>query len=858
MRIRARTLLALLAVIVPLAAAPVAHGQVPPSLSLDTFFAPPSGIADGDFSPTNIIPDIPAAVAVHGDRIYTVGRTGSSSSQDIGIIARHADGSLDMDFSGDGKLEIPIAPSPAAPPVPASNEEDDGRGIAVLSDGRIRVLGTTDAISGSASLDRDVVVVGLMPDGTPDTTFGTADVRGNRRVTLANPGNDLAGRIVVGPDDRLAIAGGRSVGARLDLFVALLEAGGAPVTGFGAGGLKVVNQGGGTVNDTGIDVVFRPGGGLVALVSVESSPLSSVLHAFTDDGQPDPSFSDDGDLPLDFGGTDTAGGLIEHGGRLYASGSTQVGSDTDAFIARVEADGSGLQRRLFDMRGRFVGIDQAAISHSTDLVVVPGTPATLVAVGLVQYTTELGTTSTDWAAAALDGFEGDLALARYADLVVAAPGEGGLFSVAAGPDRWLAVTGKHFASSDDGFGNARLLLDVGRACDLGVSVAEPAEIVFRGLLPASLTTRVTNFGTRACAGTLNAPAPYRMTPVQTGAIAPGATFNADAVPIAYEGVRRAEDILAVSLAAPEDANPDNNLAAAHVAFSFCDLALQPIGRAGAIPTEGRRRFPVNLRNGGTTSCRVRIGSKRPYSLASGQSASDRVAVAAPRGAEPGTRVAVVLRAGATDDVNASDNAATVSPSVVKVGTRTCAGAARAASRAARARAAAHRRPSGSGPPACTSRCCARAPRAARGSARRAAGSRRAGRAPGGRARRGAGCARRARPIGACGSPRRCRRAATCSSRAPRSGPDSPRRASRQETGTGSNSGSPEPGSQSFAGRTNKIVPGDGSSDIRPHGCGCRPPDARHRRLRRRRARSGSRARRRVRQERGGGDAARAA
>ena len=659
-------LLALLAGIVPLAAAPVAHGQVPPSLTLDTFFAPPSGIADGDFSPTNIIPDVPAAVAVHGDRIYTVGRTGSSSSQDIGIIARHADGSLDTDFSDDGKLVIPIAPSPAAPPVPASNEEDDGRGIAVLSDGRVRVLGTTDAIAGS-SIDRNVVVVGLNADGTPDTTFGTADVRGNRRVTFSNPGNDLAGRIVVGPDDRLAIVGGRSDGSRLDLFVALIEAGGAPVTGFGAGGLKVVNQGGGTVNDTGVDVVFRPGGGLVALVSVESSPLSSVLHAFKDDGQPDPSFSDDGDLPLDFGGIDSAGGLIEHGGRLYASGSTQVGSDTDAFVARVEADGNGLQRRLFDMRGRLVGIDQAAISHSTDLVVVPGTPATLVAVGLVQYTTELGTTSTDWAAAAFDAFEGDLALARYADLVVAAPGEGGLLSAAAGPDRWLAVTGRHFASSDDGFGNARLLLDAGRECDLGVSVAEPAEIVFRGLLPASLTTRVTNFGTRACGGTVNAPAPYRMTPVQTGPIAPGVTFNADAVPIAYEGVRRAEDILAVSLTAPEDANPDNNLAAAHVAFSFCDLALRPIGRAGAIPTEGRRRFPVNLRNGGTISCRVRIGSKRPYSLASGQSASDRVAVAAPRGARPGSRVPVVLRAGAIDDVNASDNAATVSPSVVGVG-----------------------------------------------------------------------------------------------------------------------------------------------------------------------------------------------
>ncbi len=359
--------------------------------------------------------------------------------------------------------------------------------------------------------------------------------------------------------------------------------------------------------------------------------------------------------------------MTEHGGRLYAAGSTQVGSDTNAFVARAEADGSGLQQRQFDMRGRLVGSGQAAISHAADLVVVPGTPATLVAVGAVQYTSELGSTEIDWGAAAFNDFEGDLAQAGYGDIVVPAPGAGGLLSVAAGPNRSVAVTGRHIASSDDGFGNARLLLDAEKECDLGVSVAEPAEIVFRGLLPASLTTRVTNLGTLACAGTLSVPAPYRMTPVQTGPIAPGATFSADAVPVAYDGARRAEDILPVTVAAPDDANTANNQSAAHVVFSFCDLALQPVGRAGAIPTEGRRRFDVTLRNRGTTACRVRIGSRPAYSLATGQSVSDRIAARAPRGAKPGTRVPVVLRARATDDVNAADNAVTVSPSVVGVG-----------------------------------------------------------------------------------------------------------------------------------------------------------------------------------------------
>ena len=674
MTTRARTLLVLLAGIVPLAAAPVAHGQVPPppSLTLDTFFAPPSGIADGDFSPTNIIPDVPSAVAVHGDRIYTVGRTGSSSSQDIGIIARRTDGTFDTGFSDDGKLVIPIAPSPATPPIPAGNEEDDGRGIAVLPDGRIRVVGTTDTNPAPGTVNRDVVVLGLNPDGTPDMSFGTPDVRGNQRVVFfagaTNPSNDVPARVVLGPNERLAIVGGRSDGSRDDTFVALLEAGGARVAGFGTNGVKLVNQGGGTIGDRGVDVAFRPGGGLVALVTVDSTPVTAVLHAFEEDGDPDPSFSGDGDLPLDVGGTETAvGGLIEHGGRLYASGSTRVGADTDAFVAQVEADGSGLKYRHFDMRGRLIGPGQAVISHSTDLTVAAAAPETLVAVGAVQYTTDLGSTAVDWAAAAFNNFGADLTQAAYGDIVMPAPGNFGLSSVAAGPDRWLAVAGRHLDNSDDGFGGARLLLDAEKGCDLGVGVADPAEIVFHGTAAAALGARVTNLGTRPCGGALTVPAPYRMAPVETGPIAAGATFVVNAAPLAYEGARRAEDILAVSLAAADDENTDNNQAAAHVVFSFCDLALEPIGRAGAIPTEGRRRFPVNLRNGGTTSCRVRIGSKRPYSLASGQSASDRVAVAAPRGARPGARVAVVLRAGATDDVDAANNAVTVSPIVVGVG-----------------------------------------------------------------------------------------------------------------------------------------------------------------------------------------------
>jgi len=564
-------------------------------------------------------------------------------------MARRPDGTFDAGFSGDGRLVIPIA----------ADAEDDGRGVGVLPDGRIRILRTT-----RASANKDIVVLGLEADGDPDPSFGTADARGNRSVVLTGAGEDAAGRIALAPDGRLAIVGSRRVGSTDNLVVALLNGDGSPADGFGANGVEVVDLGGGAVNDRGTDIVFRPGGGLAVIAALDS-PNRAVLYAVDGHGDADPAFGTGGQLTLDPGGTSTTpGGLVEHGGALYASGSTAVGSDTDAFVARIDAAGAAVQTRRFDVRGRFVAAGQAATTHAADLVVAAGAPPTLVAVGTVQYTNELGSQPTDWAAAAFSGFESDITAAGYGDLVIPAPGDGGLFSVATGGNGWVAVAGRHVLSADDGFGNARLLIDADKACDLAVSVAEPAEIVFRGREPSTLPVGVTNVRTRSCAGTITVPAPYRMAPVQTGPVAAGTTFVTSAVPIAYDGARRADDVLVVSLQVAGDANANNDRTAAHVVFSFCDLGLRPARR---VPSEGAWGFPVTLRNSGTIACRVRVASKPRYSLASGESVADRVPAAAPPGARPGTRETLVLRASATGDVDAANDSAMVRARVVGVG-----------------------------------------------------------------------------------------------------------------------------------------------------------------------------------------------
>ncbi len=645
-----------------LAAAPSAGAQAfpAPSLSVDTAFNPPTGIHTTDFPPPGTAGtrhDIPAAVAVHGNRIYTVGVTGTTTTSDnrtVAIAARRLDGTLDPSFDGDGKLTLSIGA-----------KADIGTGIAVLpADGSLRVLVATD-VSTTSTISFDVAVVGLNADGTPDTTFGAPIATGVRGVwLLAGTENEIPARIEAGPGGRLAIVGARTDGIRDD-FVALLEANGSPVTGpgFGADGVRFSETA--SPVDRGVDVAFRPGGGLVTLVSIDApaTPDETVLRAFNADGTLDMTFGTGGNVLV--GNTDTVpGGLIVHDGRLWVSGSTNVGSDTDAFLARVNADGAGLQVHRFDMRGPLTP-SLAVPSRANDIVVVPGVPATIVVVGSVTHSSGV----TDWAAAAFNNFDGDLARAGMDDIVIQAPGDtvdASLVTAAAGAQGWLAVAGR-LVGSDNDFGNARLLVDADKTCDLAVAASEPGEIVFRGSSPAALTVRVQNVGTRACGGTLSVAAPYGMAAVATGLVLPGATFVAPAIPTTYHGPRRADDVLLIALDAPADANSANNRAAAHVVFSYCDLAVARAGAVGAIPTEGTRRFELSLRNQGTTTCRVRVGRNAEYPLARGKPASDTVAVAAPPGARPGKRVVVALRASATDDVEPSNNAVTVSPTVVRVG-----------------------------------------------------------------------------------------------------------------------------------------------------------------------------------------------
>ncbi len=470
---RARGRAAAAAVVATLVAAtPVAAAPLSPSVQVDTRFAPPTGIVEYDFA-SGIATDRALGVAVDGDRIYTVGESLNGGNRDIAITARRSDGTFDPGFSEDGRVLLALRPA-------LGSREDSADDVAVLPDHRILVLAAT-AANPLATADIEVALLRLNADGSLDTTFGD----GTGAVVFAVSVNaDVPARMAVDPaSGRIAIAGGTGgaglTGGRDDTFISLREPDGSPVAGFGTDGVVTGDFTGAALRDRAVDVAWRPDGGVVALVEAESAPnvLHSTLYGLSATGALDPAFGGTGVVELAVGDPDTtAGGLLAAGGRLWIAGSTRTGNDTDAFLARVGMDGSGLQSRRFDFHGRAFSAAQGLTSTGRDLALLPGPVPTIVVTGKV-----VGDTGSAWGAAAFNTFDGELAAAQTGDLTVGATGTG-IAAVAAAAADWLAVAGTtEETTSDTNFATARLLVDADKTCDLGLSVATPLEVIFNGV-----------------------------------------------------------------------------------------------------------------------------------------------------------------------------------------------------------------------------------------------------------------------------------------------------------------------------------------------------------------------------------------
>jgi len=211
----------------------------------------------------------------------------------------------------------------------------DGFGIETWLDLQTDGKIVVAGLTSADSVNVDISVRRLLANGAPDTGFGT---KGQKIVDLS--GDDEAGAIAVQTDGKIVVAG--QTAHDDDALALRLTADGALDTTFGTDGLA-------TFNVNGLDAASQlalQSDGKIDIVgetrTAADAPRDSVLFRLLADGRPDPSFNDTGRVVFDNPGDDSGFGIgIEPDQSIVVSSFQfqQPAVVTDSFLNRVTSTG---------------------------------------------------------------------------------------------------------------------------------------------------------------------------------------------------------------------------------------------------------------------------------------------------------------------------------------------------------------------------------------------------------------------------------------------------------------------------------------------------------------------------------------
>jgi uncharacterized delta-60 repeat protein len=256
-----------------------------------------------------------------GSGLVLAGFGGNTPNWDMALVRYNADGSLDGTFSGDGKLATTFG-----------GNSDFGRSVAVQTDGKILVAGSTGSSDGNFALVRYAV------DGSFDTGFGA----GGGVVTDIGTGSiDDGNSLVVQADGKILVAGSSASGGNDDFALVRYNANGSLDTSFSGDGKLLTAIGSGS--DLGVSLALQSDGRiLVAGRSNNGSDDDFAVVRYNADGSLDTSFGGDGTVTTAVGGgNDLASSLaLQMDGKILAAGSSWNGSAYDVALVRYNTDGS--------------------------------------------------------------------------------------------------------------------------------------------------------------------------------------------------------------------------------------------------------------------------------------------------------------------------------------------------------------------------------------------------------------------------------------------------------------------------------------------------------------------------------------
>ncbi len=275
-----------------------------PDGSLDTTFS-------GDGQQTTDFGALDGAngVAIQGDgKIVVAGR--GAFGGDFALARYNPNGTLDTTFSGDGKQTTAFVTN------------DGANDVALQPNGKIVVVGFA---GGAGRPSFNFALARYNPNGSLDTSFS-----GDGRQTTDFGGGEAANGVALQPNGKIVAVGGGGT-----FTLARYNANGTLDTTFSGDG----KQTGGSLTLANA-VALQADGRIVAvgLGGGGGDAFASALARYNPDGSFDTTFSGDGQQTTDFGGTDEANDVALQGAKIVVVG--RGGPGEDFTLARYNSNGT--------------------------------------------------------------------------------------------------------------------------------------------------------------------------------------------------------------------------------------------------------------------------------------------------------------------------------------------------------------------------------------------------------------------------------------------------------------------------------------------------------------------------------------
>ena len=300
----------------------------------------------------NLIADLDVAtcVAIQSDGKIVVGgyaQRDASGNFDFAVTRLKTDGSLDSNFSSDGKALVAFDYGGVG--------DDRATGIAIQSDGKIVLVGTCQQNAGGTG---DIAMARLLTDGSLDTSF-TGD--GRKWIDLSDGNDDGGAAVAVQSDGSIVVVGyTTSAGGDNDFAMARVTPDGSLDYSFSDDGKKTIAFNiGGLGTDRATSVVIQSDGSIVVAGSAsgKNGDGDFAVARITQNGGMDGTFSGDGRKTVAFNsGTSNEDGatgvVIQSDGSIMIGGYTQVSSSGDFDFAAARLTAEGELDTLFAIEGK--------------------------------------------------------------------------------------------------------------------------------------------------------------------------------------------------------------------------------------------------------------------------------------------------------------------------------------------------------------------------------------------------------------------------------------------------------------------------------------------------------------------------